>query len=139
MKYALVNGKKTNIKDVDRGTIGNDCWFQDYQVKACKGHYMQYWKYDGEKPNFPIGYENETDWHEAGKIVVKDEYREVVCGENREHRADIYTKKNVIEIQYSSISFDAVRGRVNFYKELTGNRVVWIVNAYSARKNIETY
>ncbi len=32
MKYALVDGKRRHIQDVERGTHGFDCWFQDYEV-----------------------------------------------------------------------------------------------------------
>ena len=138
MKYAIVNGTKLNIKDADRGTLGYDCWYREYKVKACKGHYMQYWKYEDCKPNLPEGYENETEWHEAWKSLVFDENCEVICGENNEHRADIITKRNVIEIQYSSISFKAVTERIDFYSNLMNERVIWIVNAYAAWKNIET-
>lgn len=138
MKYAIVNGTKLNIRDADRGTLGYDCWYREYRVKACKGHYMQYWKYEDGKPNLPEGYENETEWHEAWKSLVYDENCEVICGEHNEHRADIITKRNVIEIQYSSISFEAVQERVHFYSKLMNERVIWIVNAYAAWKNIET-
>lgn len=135
MKYAIVNGVKTHIKNVEKGTIGFDCWYRDYQVKACKGHYMQYWKYIDEKPVLPEGYENETEWHECWKLLLKDEYCEVVCGKNNEHRADILTDKYAIEIQYSSISYDAARERTDFYHALKGRRTVWIINTYKAWRN----
>ena len=93
MKYAIVNGVKTNIRDVEKGTIGFDCWYRDYQVKACKGHYMQYWKYTDQKPVLPEGYENETEWHECWKKLVNDECCEAICGGSNEHRADILTDK----------------------------------------------
>lgn len=132
MKYAIVNGVKTNIRDVEKGTIGFDCWYRDYQVKACKGHYMQYWKYVDQKPALPEGYENETDWHECWKKLVKDECCEVICGDNNEHRADILTDKEAIEIQYSSIAFEAAYERTVFYNNLKARRTIWIVNAYKS-------
>lgn len=141
MKYALVNKKKTHIRDVERGALGYDCWFPTYDVKACKGHYMQYWKYVDEKPVLPDGYENETDWHSAWKDSLKDEYVEVICGENNEHRADIKTPDYVIEIQKSSISFDAAKERSIFYSKLNEDaRMVWVVNVYAAcsKKYIST-
>lgn len=134
LKYALVNGEKRHIRDVPRGAHGYDCWFQKYEVIACKGNYMQYWKYCNERPQLPDGYENETDWHAAWKSLVHDEYCEVVCGDNNEHRADIRTPEVVIEIQNSGISFDAVKDRVNFYHNLTNRRVIWIVNAYASMR-----
>lgn len=135
MKFAIINGQKTNIRDVDKGTIGFDCWYRNYQVKACKGHYMQYWKYVDEKPTLPDGYENETEWHECWKKLVCDEYCEVICGENNEHRADILTSNHAIEIQYSSISYEAARERTDFYYALKNRRTIWVVNVYKAWHN----
>lgn len=135
MKFAIVNGQRTNIRDVKKGTIGFDCWYRDYQVKACKGHYMQYWKYVDETPILPDGYENETEWHECWKKIVHDEYCEVICGENNEHRADILTNDYAIEIQYSPISYEAARERTYFYHALKGHRTIWIVNVYKAWRN----
>lgn len=138
MKYALVNGKKIHIRDVDKGTIGNDIWFPDYKVKACKGHFMQYWKYVDAKPSLPEGYENETEWHALWKDKVKPEYCEVICGDNNEHRADIKTDEFVIEIQKSPISYEAAEERTRFYKDLTEKRLIWIINVYYSwwKKNI---
>jgi len=134
MKYAKFNNEKTHAKNVKSGDIGYDLWFEDYQVIACVGKYRQYWKYMGEKPQLPSGYEPETEWYAAWKYVIKDEYCEVICGENREHRADIKANEYVIEIQRSPIDGYAVIERNNFYKELTNNRVIWVVNVEEAWK-----
>lgn len=128
MKYALYNGEKTHARDVISGTLGNDLWYTDFEVVACVGKYRQYWKYTGEKPELPNGYEPESEWHSAWKSSIKDEFCEVVCGDNNEHRADIKTDKNVIEIQKSPIDGWAVVERNEFYEKLTGSRLIWIVN-----------
>jgi hypothetical protein len=128
MKYATFKGIKTHAKQAVSGDIGNDIWFKEYEVTACVGKYRQYWKYVDEKPILPPGYEPETEWHAAWKSLVQDEYSEVVCGDNREHRADIKTDKHVIEIQKSRIDGRDVIARNKFYQKLTGTRVVWIVN-----------
>lgn len=128
MKYALFNGKRTKANQAVSGDIGYDLWYNNYPVKACVGKYRQYWQYVGEKPILPNGYEPETDWHAAWKEVIEDEYCEVICGENREHRADIKSNDYVIEIQRSPMDGWAVIERNKFYKELTGNRLIWIVN-----------
>lgn len=130
MRYAIQNGKKVHIKDAEKGSIGQDCWLKDFKLKACKGDYLQYWKYVDERPILPRGYENETEWHIAWKSLVKDEYCEVICGVNNEHRADIKTLECVIELQYSHISLADAKERTKFYKELTGNRIIWIINCY---------
>jgi hypothetical protein len=128
MKYATFKGVKTHAKQAVSGDIGNDIWKKEYEVAACVGKYKQYWKYIDEKPILPPGYEPETEWHAAWKGLVQDEYCEVVCGDNREHRADIKTKDYVIEIQRSPIDGWAVVERNKFYKNLTGTRVIWVAN-----------
>ena len=45
MKYAIVNGVRTHISKVEKGTIGKEFGYRDVFVKACKGRYKQYWKY----------------------------------------------------------------------------------------------
>lgn len=45
MKYAIVNGVRTHISKVEKGTIGKEFGYRDVLVKACKGRYKQYWKY----------------------------------------------------------------------------------------------
>lgn len=128
MKFAKFNGLKTHAKNVVSGDKGRDLWFTEYEVVACVGKYRQYWKYINEKPVLPNGYEPETEWHASWKGAIIDEACEVICGANREHRADIKTDKFVIEIQKSPIDGWAVVERNEFYKKLTGNRVVWVVN-----------
>lgn len=130
MIYSYVDGKKKHIREVERGTKGVDCWYKQYETIACKGHFMQYWKYVDERPILPEGYENETEWHALWKSTVKKEYCEVICGDNRQHRADIKTDEVVIEIQKSSISYEAAKQRVDFYNNITNHRVIWIVNVF---------
>lgn len=136
MKYALYGGKKTRASEVTSGTIGRDIWFPDYEVIACVGQYRQFWKYKDGKPVLPEGYENETEWHASWKELLNDNSIEVIIGDNREHRADIFTGKEVIEIQKSSIDIRVANERVDFYKEKYPNtRVVWIINVEEAWKN----
>lgn len=124
MKFALVNGVKTHIKDISRGMLGADCWHTNYAVIVCKGKYRQYWKYLDTHPPLKAGYENETEWHAAWKSAIKDDFCEVVMGDNNEHRADIYTLNHVIELQYSSIDIRDVIERNKFYNNITDNRVI---------------
>lgn len=131
MKYALVNGMRTSIEDVEKGQLGFDCWYPEYQVIACKGFYLKYFKYLNDRPILPEGYENETEWHSVWKKPFNDEFVEVVCGDNNEHRADIKTPDHIIEIQRSPISFGAALERSKFYYELnSNNKMIWVVNAY---------
>ena len=139
MLFANVNGEKVHIDAVEKGTIGIDI-LTGLKVKACKGHYRQYWKYVDEKPNLSRGYENETEWHNAWKRCLKDEYVEVICGNNNEHRAAIKTDKYVIEPMLGQADFNVIKDRIDFYNELTQRRVIFIVNVYkSASKNKINY
>lgn len=136
MKYALYNGIKTKASEVSSGAIGRDLWFNDYEVIACVGQYRQFWKYKDEKPILPDGYENETEWHAAWKANLNDDSVEVIIGDKREHRADIFNGNEVIEIQKSSIDIRVAIERVNFYKnKFPASRVIWIINVEEAWKN----
>lgn len=135
MKYAKVNNVKRHAKEVQSGTLGRDLWYENYEVIACVGKYRQYWKYIDAKPCLPNGYEPESEWHSAWKNGIDEKYTEVICGENKEHRADIKTNKYVIEIQKSRIDSRDVVERIKFYKELTNSRVIWIVNIEIPWKN----
>ncbi len=131
----MVDGKRMHISQAKKGQLGYDCWFHKYLVKACKGPYMQYWKFVDKVPPLPFGYENETEWHAAWKKAILDMYCEIVCGDNNEHRADIKTLERVIELQYSSLDVRDAIERTVFYYKLTGHRVIWVVNAYKARRD----
>ncbi|MGJ8633807.1 MAG: hypothetical protein ACSHX7_07800 [Luteolibacter sp.] len=129
MKYASYNNIRTHAKDVESGSIGADLWYREYEVKACVGRYLQYWVYTSDKPQLPSGYEPESSWHASWKGLVKDEFTEVVCGDLREHRADILVGKQVIEIQRSRIDIRDAEERVKFYKALIPeSRVIWIID-----------
>ena len=129
MKYALVNGQRTHARDVVSGTIGSDLWFPDYEVKACVGRYLQYWVYTADRPVLPRGYEPETQWHASWKELVDDQYTEVVCGANNEHRADILVGDQVVEIQKSRIDIRDAEDRVGFYRQMSPNcRVIWVID-----------
>jgi len=129
MLIAIHKGKRKRAEQAGSGAIGF-CPWTNYKVKAKVGELRQYWAYDGEKPILPEGYENETEWHYNWKFLVKDEYCEVVCGANNEHRADIVgSKDTVIEIQKSPIDIRIVKERIRFYKEHSNKRMIWVVDA----------
>ncbi len=135
MQFARNNGKRLRAKNAKSGDIG-ECLWTGHPVKAKVGELRQYWSYIGEKPNLPEGYENETIWHYNWKSLVKDDYCEVLFGENNEHRADIVGNKNtIIEVQLSPIDIRIVRERIEFYKPISKERVIWIVDATTYFKN----
>lgn len=126
---ANVNGRRLRAEQAGSCTYGT-CPWTGKQVKAKVGEIRQYWVYVGGEPERPEGYENESEWHIKWKEALKDDFCEVVCGDDNEHRADIFGNDNtVIEIQRSPIDIRIVRERTNFYKDLSNKRVVWVVDA----------
>jgi len=128
MIIALHEGARKRAETAGRGAFGK-CPWTDHPVKAHVGPIRQYWAYQGGEPDLPRGYEPESEWHQTWKAPVKDEYCEVILGENREHRADILGANNtIIEIQKSRISLDDCKERIAFYKAHSQKRVIWVVN-----------
>jgi competence CoiA-like predicted nuclease len=79
-------------------------------------------------------WECETEWHRSWKMLVKEEYREVVIGG---HRADIaipgpFQSRIVIELQHSSVSPQMIREREEFYRNM-----VWLFDAKPFFDNFE--
>lgn len=128
MLLAIHNGEKKRAEDAGSAEIGI-CPWTNLAVKAHVGQIRQYWAYHGEKPNFNNGYEPESEWHISWKSPIQDQYCEVIFGVNNEHRADILGSNNtVIEIQRSVIDIRDSRERVQFYRNATNRRVVWVVD-----------
>lgn len=129
MVIAVVNGKRMRAEEAGSGALGG-CPWTGREVKAKVGEIRQYWAYVGGAPQLPEGYENESEWHYNWKFPIKDEFCEVICGENNEHRADIFgNKETVIEIQKSPIDIRLARERTLFYRKLSNKRVIWLVDA----------
>lgn len=128
MLIALYNGRRVRAEIAGSGAVGT-CPWTGLPVKACVGEILQYWSYVGGAPKMPPGYEDESEWHEQWKATIEDGNCEVIRGPNKEHRADILGSDNtVIEIQHSRIDIRDSRARVNFYREDTGRRVIWVVD-----------
>jgi hypothetical protein len=128
MLIAIHNDERKRAEAAGSGSMGS-CPWTNHPVKAHVGLIRQYWAYDGGRPDFDRGYEPESEWHISWKAPISDEYCEVIFGQNNEHRADILGSNNtVIEIQRSVIDIRDSRERVQFYKNETNRRVVWIVD-----------
>lgn len=128
MLIALYNNQRVRAEVAGSGALGTCPWTK-FPVKAHVGLVRQYWAYVGGQPPFQNGYEPESEWHISWKIPVQDQYCEVVMGANNEHRADILGADNtVIEIQRSVIDIRDSRDRIDFYRNATGRRVIWVVD-----------
>lgn len=128
MLIALYNNQRVRAEMAGSGSPGTCPWTR-FPVKAHVGLIRQYWAYVGGQPSFLNGYEPESEWHISWKTPVQDQYCEVVMGANNEHRADILGAENtVIEIQRSVIDIRDSRDRIDFYKNATCRRVIWIVD-----------
>lgn len=135
MQFAKHKNIRLRARNANSGDIGK-CLWSGYPVKAKVGEIRQYWSYIGEKPILPEGYENESIWHHNWKSLVQDGNCEIIYGENNEHRADIVGNNNtIIEIQKSPIDIRIVRERIDFYKNFSNERMVWIVDATKYFKN----
>lgn len=131
MREALVGGKLLSASKVKRGTIGLDPNDNKTKVVACLGALRSYYRRIKRQAYYG-DIENETEWHSSLKKMVDESYVEVICGDNGEHRADILTPHRAIELQNSSISYYKIDERTKFYKQLTGTRLIWIVNCFKS-------
>jgi len=75
------------------------------------------------------GKENETEWHRKWKKEFPKDWREIIIEDHRgKHIADIKTEyQMVIEFQHSSINFQTVVSRENFY-----DLMVWVFDVRKA-------
>lgn len=99
----------------------------------CGNHNIWHWAHINTE-DCDTWSEPEGEWHLGWKEVFPQDWREVVIGEHREHRADIRTTGGlVVELQHSSITPEVIAEREQFY----GN-MIWIFDAteYVERCNV---
>ncbi len=128
MKYALINGQKT----IAEPTLKGKCQYCDSTVVAkCGKINIWHWAHIPKK-DCDKWWENETEWHRDWKNYFNIKNQEVIhfSEDGEKHIADIKTDDGlVIELQNSSISFEEIQSRNNFYKN-----IIWIVNGDSFRE-----
>ena len=123
MKFALVNGDKTEAQPGLRGTCEH-C--QSDMITKCGQVKIWHWAHKSKFSCDPW-WENETEWHRAWKKHFPEEFQEIghfdSTNEER-HVADIKTAGGfVIEFQHSAIDSDEIKSREAFYKNM-----VWVVD-----------
>jgi competence CoiA-like predicted nuclease len=123
MKFALVNGDKTEAKPGLRGTC-EIC--QSDTLAKCGTVRISHWAHKSKVTCDPW-WENETEWHRAWKNRFPKDFQEIVHKdpETKEiHKADIKTANGlVIEFQRSAIKSAEMQSREAFYKNM-----VWLVD-----------
>ncbi|PKP33277.1 MAG: hypothetical protein CVT99_02155 [Bacteroidetes bacterium HGW-Bacteroidetes-16] len=122
MKYAIVEGKKTEALKGGRGIC--PCCNSELIAK-CGDVKINHWAHKGNR-NCDHWWENETEWHRKWKGLFPVECQEVVhLDENGEkHIADVRTETGlVIEFQHSFINPEERRSRIGFYQKL-----IWVVD-----------
>ena len=122
MKFALINGKKT---EATKGAKGF-CPICDSELVArCGEVKVNHWAHKGSRDCDPW-WENETEWHRSWKEEFPINWQEVTQLDNsgEKHRADVKTKRGwVLEFQHSYLKPEERRSRNAFYSKL-----VWIVD-----------
>lgn len=122
MKYALVEGKKTEALKGVRG-ICPSC--NSELIAKCGEVKINHWAHKGTR-NCDIWWENETEWHRQWKGQFPIEWQEVVQfdAKGEKHIADVKTEKGwVLEFQHSYIKPEERRSRNTFYPKL-----VWVID-----------
>lgn len=122
MKFALVNGKKT---EAAKGVKGSCPSCGSELVAKCGELRVDHWAHKGNRDCDPWK-ENETEWHRSWKDKFPIEWQEVDHRDDsgEKHRADVKTASGwVLEFQHSYLKPAERRARNDFYRKL-----VWVVD-----------
>jgi competence protein CoiA len=130
MKFALVNGQKTEATKGARG-VCRSCGSE--MIAHCGEIKVHHWKHK-VKRECDIWWENETEWHRSWKNQFPIEWQEIVHFDEKgeKHIADVKTNKEwVIEFQHSFIKPEERASRNAFYQKL-----VWVVDGLRRKTDI---
>lgn len=130
MKYALVNGLKTESQPGMRGTCIN-C--QSGTLAKCGQVKIWHWAHKSKRSCDPW-WENETEWHRAWKNRFPVEWQEKIHTDpvtGEKHIADVKTASElVIEFQHSAIQPSEIKSREAFYTNM-----VWVVDGTRLKRD----
>lgn len=130
MKYALINGEKSEATKGSRGfcpSCGSEL------VAKCGETYVNHWAHKGSR-NCDPWWESETDWHRSWKDNFPKEWQEIIhidkeSGEK--HIADVKTDSDwVLEFQHSNINPEERLSRDSFYPKL-----VWVIDGVRRQRD----
>lgn len=122
MKYAVVNGKKT---EAFKGAKGFCPSCNSELISRCGDVKVNHWSHKGSR-NCDPWWENETEWHRNWKNYFPIEWQEIIHFDKNgeKHIADIRCENGwVIEFQHSYINPEERNSRTKFY-----NKIVWVID-----------
>jgi len=122
MNLAILNNERVTATP---GSIGFCPLCKEEVIAKCGSIKVWHWSHKSNTDCDKWG-EGETQWHLDWKNEFPKEQQEVVIEEhwNNKHRADIFTKQNIIiELQNSPISKEEISERETFYKNM-----IWLLN-----------
>ena len=131
MLYAISNNEKIEAKPNTRAK----CLLCEREVfSKCGEVNVWHWTHLNEE-SCDGWHEPETIWHKEWKNLFGKTSSEVIISKDGvKHRADIYTKSEVvIELQNSPILKPVIRERELFY----GERMLWVINGLHFKLNFD--
>jgi len=130
MKFALVNGNKTEATKGARGVCPN-C--SSEVIAKCGKKKVNHWAHKGNR-NCDQWKEAETEWHRSWKMNYPIEWQEVSLTNEKtgeKHIADIRTEHGlVIEFQHSYLDPLERTSREDFYKNM-----VWVADGTRLKRD----
>lgn len=130
MKYALINGEKT---EAVKGAKGSCPSCGSALVARCGETNVNHWAHKGSR-NCDPWWENETDWHRSWKDNFPKEWQEIIHTDKEsgeKHIADVKTDSGwVLEFQHSHINPEERFSRNSFYPKL-----VWVIDGVRRKKD----
>jgi hypothetical protein len=134
MRYALINGEKTEALKGAKGTCpicGSEL------IPKCGEVKVHHWAHKEER-NCDPWWEPETEWHRSWKNNFAIEWQENILTDERtgeKHIADVRTIHGlVIEFQHSHIDQQERTSRENFYKNM-----VWVVDGARLKEDYHRF
>lgn len=130
MKYALINGEKT---EATKGAKGFCASCGSELVARCGETNVNHWAHKGNR-NCDPWWENETDWHRSWKNNFPREWQERIHTDEKsgeKHIADVKADSDwVLEFQHSHIDPDECASRNSFYRKL-----VWVIDGVRRQRD----
>lgn len=133
MKYALINGEKT---EAAKGAKGLCRYCGSEVIAKCGEIRIDHWAHKGKRRCDPW-WENETEWHRSWKDKFPKDWQEVrhTAEDGEVHIADVKTESGwIIEFQHSFLKPEERQKRNAFYR-----KIVWVVDGLRRSTDIKQF